>query len=637
MRTFDTVIIGTGAAAFNCAVHLYDRGHTDLAMVTEGIKRGTSRNTGSDKQTYYKLSLAGEAGDSVRGMARTLFDGGAMDGDIALCEAGLSWLEFAHLVQIGVPFPHTAWGEHAGYQTDHDETQRATSVGPLTSRLMTERLERETRTRNIPVFDATRIISILTEQGKIRGAVGLKRESGNCGLSVFQCRHLVYAVGGPAGLYQRSVYPKSQGGATGTALLAGVRAKNLTESQYGLASLKFRWNLSGSYQQVLPRYISTDADGRDETEFLADYYPDKGAMLTAQFLKGYQWPFNPARIAGRGSSLIDLAVYHETIALGRRVYLDYRRNPAGHLLDADALSEEARVYLEKSQALFGTPLERLQKMNMPAYDLYLENGIDLAEELLEIGVCAQHNNGGLEGDIWWQSNIKGFFPIGEVSGTHGVYRPGGSALNSGQVGGWRAAQYIAHHAGQAEFQPKDPEQMKPLVESIQNRFRASLRIEATDFDPVNELNRLRDRMDRTGAIIREEAAVIEALAEARGQFNRLREAEVTRADLIRYYMLIDHVGAQVAYLEAIREYIAKGGVSRGSYLVLDPEGTVPAPGLEDYAFRDGEDELKDRIGTVTAGEDLQLRCEWRPVRPIPNEELWFENVWEDFREGKIFD
>ena len=31
-----------------------------------------------------------------------------------------------------------------------------------------------------------------------------------------------------------------------------------------------------------------------------------------------------------------------------------------------------------------------------------------------------------------------------MAGTHGVKRPGGSALNAGQVGGIRAAEYIAN-------------------------------------------------------------------------------------------------------------------------------------------------------------------------------------------------
>ena len=32
--------------------------------------------------------------------------------------------------------------------------------------------------------------------------------------------------------------------------------------------------------------------------------------------------------------------------------------------------------------------------------------------------------------------MQGFFPIGEVNGSHGVYRPGGSALNAGQAVQW---------------------------------------------------------------------------------------------------------------------------------------------------------------------------------------------------------
>ncbi len=65
--------------------------------------------------------------------------------------------------------------------------------------------------------------------------------------------------------------------------------------------------------------------------------------------------------------------------------------------------------------------------------------------MLEIAVCAQHNNGGIAVDDWWHSAvIDGLFPVGEAAGAHGVYRPGGAAL-SGQVGATRAAQYIAAH------------------------------------------------------------------------------------------------------------------------------------------------------------------------------------------------
>lgn len=52
----DTVVIGTGCAGYNAADSLFNLGRTDVAIITEGVKMGTSRNTGSDKQTYYKLS-----------------------------------------------------------------------------------------------------------------------------------------------------------------------------------------------------------------------------------------------------------------------------------------------------------------------------------------------------------------------------------------------------------------------------------------------------------------------------------------------------------------------------------------------------------------------------------------------------
>ena len=73
----DTLVIGTGCAGYNAADWLYDLGRKDIAILTEGVNIGTSRNTGSDKQTYYKLSIASDGADSVQEMAETLFSGGS--------------------------------------------------------------------------------------------------------------------------------------------------------------------------------------------------------------------------------------------------------------------------------------------------------------------------------------------------------------------------------------------------------------------------------------------------------------------------------------------------------------------------------------------------------------------------------
>ena len=79
-------------------------------------------------------------------------------------------------------------------------------------------------------------------------------------------------------------------------------------------------------------------------------------------------------------------------------------------------------------------------MNPLAIDLYKRHGIDLYAEPLEIGVCAQHHNGGIAVDADWQSGVRGLYVAGEAAGTFGVRRPGGSALNAAQVGSLRAAE-----------------------------------------------------------------------------------------------------------------------------------------------------------------------------------------------------
>ena len=94
----DTVVIGSGCAGYNAADTLYDLGRRDIAILTEGVEMGTSRNTGSDKQTFYKLSLAPDETDSVGEMAHTLFSCGGMHGDTALVEAACSVRSFAPML-----------------------------------------------------------------------------------------------------------------------------------------------------------------------------------------------------------------------------------------------------------------------------------------------------------------------------------------------------------------------------------------------------------------------------------------------------------------------------------------------------------------------------------------------------------
>jgi succinate dehydrogenase/fumarate reductase flavoprotein subunit len=640
----NTLIIGSGAAALAAAVWLGDFGQHDLAIVTESWGGGTSAHAGSDKQTYYKLALDGRVPDSARLLAEDLFAGGSMHGDIALCEARHSAQAFFRLVQLGVPFPHDRFGGYPGYRTDHDDRGRATSAGPRTSQQMVEALSRELVARRVPLFEPWQVVSLLTADdgagARVIGALALDLAAAARGeqrFALFNAVNVVLGTGGPGGMYSDAVYPAEQTGSIGVALRAGAVAQNLTESQFGLASIAVRWNVSGSYQQVVPRYVSTDAGGGDAREFLNDEFPDLGTLTAAIFRKGYQWPFDPRRVRDHGSSFIDLLVHRERIERGRRVFLDFTRNPDGGArlgpFSPAILHDEPRQYLEKCGATAGTPVERLAQMNQPALDFYRSNGIDLRRDRLEIAVCAQHNNGGLTGNLWWESSLAGLFPVGEVNGSHGVRRPGGASLNAGQVGALRAAMYIANRrrtpAPAAEAFSRMAGAQAASVLGLAAALQTAPAGRRRDVHDVR--HEIQRRMSSAGAHVRRLAHARQAAADA---WRMCREFDAqSRADgpgdLPAVFRNRDLCLAHAVYLTAITEYLERGGRSRGSFLVMDDAGewTLNPPG----AFVD------THVLEVSVGRGLAPRTVWADIRPLPVDDGWFETVWKAYRDGTVFD
>lgn len=630
MKKFDyeAIVIGTGAAGYNAACRLKQLGKA-VAIVTESIQFGTSRNTGSDKQTYYKLGLGGERQDSVRKMAENLFDGGSMDGDNALCEAALSVRCFMNLCELGVAFPMNRYGEYVGYKTDHDPYARATSAGPLTSKYMTECLQKNAEKLEIPVYDGLLAVEILKKDMAVCGLLCLEMQSGE--FVAFRCGDIVMATGGPAGIYADSVYPECHTGSTSLALLAGARAQNLTEWQYGLASVRPRWNVSGTYMQVLPRFVSIDEAGI-EYEFLADFFKNPYEALSAVFLKGYQWPFDSRKILS-GSSVIDLLVYRECVLKKRRVYLDFTKNPFGmREISYHKLSEEAYRYLQKADALFGTPIERLLKMNLPAAELYKKKGLDLKTEYLEIALCAQHNNGGIAVDMWWQTCVKGLFAAGECAGTHGVARPGGSALNAGQVGALRAAQYIAQNGNVLV----DGEVFDKITAAAEGRHKAQMQeIQKNEDNVETFIQKAQRRMSDCAAAIRVKADIERTLKEIKSELADFSHIVGVKnsSQFYRCYKLKDILVTQAAVLTAMMEYANTVDGTRGSSLYFDENGKL-RPGLEErFRFREENGSASTKVQETVMGENGFLTI-WREVRPIPDSKDFFENVWRSFRENK---
>ncbi|MBL6838087.1 MAG: FAD-binding protein [Puniceicoccaceae bacterium] len=640
----EALVLGSGAAGMRAVVELQRRG-VDVLVASTGLFAGTSACSGSDKQTLYTASTD-YRGDNFVKYAEGLCSGGAMNFSTAYIEAVGSIDAIGGLQFMGLPLPHDDNGAILRYQTDHDEAGRATSCGPRTSKLMVKVLFEEALTlgvRILPSCTGIRIVKeTVDEQERVCGVIALQRdEKRNAyGLIFIQCEDLVIATGGPGELYRDSVYPHHCHGGLGIALEAGIELCNVTESQFGIGTprTKFPWNLSGTYVQVMPRVYSVDEDGQ-EHHFLKRYYRTTREMVSNTFRKGYQWPFHSTRMLDYGSSLFDLAVYLEQKA-GRKVYLDFLRNPEpvneGEVFSLDDLDPDVRAYLENNEALFELPIDRLRRMNPLAIELYRMHGTDLAAEPLEFAMNNQHMNGGILIDDWGRTSLQGCYAIGEAAGSHGVTRPGGAALNSGQVFGKRVAIAIKRSRNEKTDTKTDEAIIGRAIETVLKDADRFVNGESGR-KPKDVKTQIQARMSDYAGIICTADEVKSALEAATALRHEVEGdgLQVSSASMVGQAFRWRHMAwVSEAVLTALDHYISEGGGSRGARAICSNAGTrCPEASVEDLSrFRFVEEQPKDRnekllVSRVADG----IKISALPVDLTPEvQREFFEKGWGNY-------
>jgi succinate dehydrogenase / fumarate reductase, flavoprotein subunit len=647
--TCGTLVVGSGAAGLRAAVELQRRGENVL-VASMALYGGTSACSGSDKQTLHTAGTSNR-GDDFVALAKALGAGGCMDLDTAYVEAVGSLHTLIGLQYLGLPLPQDRFGAVLRYQTDHDDVGRATSCGPRTSRLMVKVLAAEAVRLGIPMLRKCEVVRLLTEtiEGveRVVGALAIDqdRRGTDHGFIIIRCHNVVLANGGPGELYRDSVYPAHCYGGLGLAIEAGLALTNLSESQFGIGTRRteFPWNLSGTYVQVMPYVFSRDADGT-EYNFLAEHYRTTRELVSNVFRKGYQWPFHATRMLDFGSSLVDLAIAIET-RRGRTVYLDFQRNPQpgadGKVFSLDDLDDDVAAYLRNNDALQATPLERLQRMNPLAIELYRMHGHDLTCDPLPFNVNNQHMNGGVAVDLWNESSLPGCFAVGEVAGTHGVTRPGGAALNAGQVGGLRAAEQIASRHRDLPDSSLGVEAQRQISAAL-TMVRSSLEQSAgrTIADVRSEIQtRMSDHAGFLCAVEGIPGALADAIALRRAVFAhgfaQVRPAQVVDVFRWRHLAL-----ASEAVLTAIARHVADGGGSRGARAYLAADGTAVPQGrsgpLRDYRFRvERSEDRTYKLMVRWTGDGFAT--ERQPLRGMePPSGIFFEKNWGPFLTGAVY-
>lgn len=638
----ETLVVGSGAAGLRACVELLAK-RVSVSAITSILFGGTSACSGSDKQTIFTCSTSAN-GDNVKAVAEAIRAGGCMDADMAYVEAVNSYLALDGLRMCGLDLPTDKYGTVLRYKTDHDESGRATSCGPRTSRLMVKVLAQRASALGLKLLDRASAIAIIKNSLKSDEAVGivgicqnLVTENNPYGLFIFKTRALILAGGGAGDLYRDSVYPYKCTGTVGLALEAGMSVSNIQEQQFGIGTPRrtFPWNLSGTYMQVIPDVYSVDNEG-SEHHFLDAYYENTKQLCSNIFRKGYQWPIHALRTLNYGSSLFDLAVFLE-IKKGRKVYLDFRRNyqalDPNDKFSLDNLDDDVKKYLSSSGSLQDSPYLRLECMNALAIELYKMHGYDLEKDPLEFTINHQHFNGGLSIDINAKTSFSNVYAIGECAGSHGVTRPGGAALNSGQVFAIRAANSIALNLKKTTASTSDVYDFNLAVSKVQGFLERCNRQESLDFNEfkakVQEI-----LSDYCGFICNKEG--IAYAKEVLKQLQNALEEQGLRnftsfEDVLLWRTLIYEARAIASSMDF---YLKQGGGSRGARIVCDKNSSLKpvAKAVDLSEFSLLEERAADKDWIITSKfEDGDFKTSQRAVRQdLDINNSSFEAQWNEF-------
>jgi hypothetical protein len=158
-----------------------------------------------------------------------------------------------------------------------------------------------------------------------------------------------------------------------------------------------------------------------------------------------------------------------------------------------------------------------------------------------------------------------------------------------------------------------------------------------DSNVISIRNAIGKRMDKCGGIIRNLKYVRQGKSEAENALNNIADdIKISSVNELPYcFQNYDLLISQIVFLSSIESYIENGGNSRGSYLIYENEGKSPEDILPDLISRSiPKQNFRDRIQVVRLNNKL-CEFEWEPVRPIPEDESWFETAWDDFSTGNI--
>jgi succinate dehydrogenase flavoprotein subunit len=393
----DVLVVGAGCAGMRAAIEAFDVG-ADVAMISK-IHPTRSHSGAAEGGINAALGNASEdnpeihAYDTVKGSDYL----GDQDAIEILCEEAPG--DVYQLENWGAVFSRTEDGRIAQRPFGAAGAPRTAYAADITGHVLIQVLYEQVCRRDIKVYEEFFAWQLVVDDARCQGVICWDLMNG--GLKTIGAKTVILATGGAGRLYVGTTNAYScTGDGMAMALHAGVGLKDMEMMQFHPTTLA-------------PTGVLVTEGCRGEGAFLVNKDGER-------FLKHYA-P-NAMELASR-----------DVISRAEQTEID-----AGRGIDGNVLLDLRHLGAEKI-------IERLPGTRELSMTFV---GIDPIFEPIPVRPGAHYHMGGVEADVWGQTELEGLYAAGECAcvSVHGANRLGGNALMETITFGKRTGRHAAEWA-----------------------------------------------------------------------------------------------------------------------------------------------------------------------------------------------
>jgi len=402
--------------------------------------------------------------------------------------------------------------------------RRTCFVGDRTGKAIEETLVQKVKELDVPNRENVVITKILTDNGKVFGAVGYDRNKGE--FVFFKSKAVLLAAGGYTEIYKRSSSRLHENTGDGPALAfdAGGELQDMEMVQFHPTGMVKPEEKVGSLVTEAVRGEGGKLFNREGERFMKEYSPKKMEL--------------DARDQVARAIFKEIEKGKGTESGG--VYLDISHE------DSDLVRERLPAIVEKFQSV----------------------GIDPTRDKMEVAPTTHYSMGGVRIDFeTGETKVDGLFAVGEVTaGLHGANRLGGNSLAEVVTFGKLFSKSIADYVGSVSSSANSELKVKRAMSEI-----GEIKTGKGRFEPTELLNQLGEVLWTNAGIVREEKSLktgLEEIRKIRDKSRNLKEIGSSdentfdRALELKFALPV----AEAIVISALRRTESRGAHYRSDYL-----------------------------------------------------------------------